>query len=96
MRHALSAAAERLGGELAGEHDQPVERVLRERGYEPDEGQPGVTLLRKCPFHAVAQRHPEVVCEMNRALLAGLVENTEWKAVLEPAPGRCCVALRRR
>jgi hypothetical protein len=33
---------------------------------------------------------------MNRALLAGLVEDTELEAVLEPAPGRCCVVLRRR
>ena len=95
-RLALSAAAERLGHELASERDQPIENVLRERGYEPYEGEPGVTLLRNCPFHAVAQRHPEVVCEMNRALLAGLVDGTELEATLEPAPGRCCVALRRR
>jgi hypothetical protein len=33
---------------------------------------------------------------MNRALLAGLNENTEYEAALEPAAGRCCVALRRR
>ena len=95
-RLALSAAAERLGRELASEQDEPIASVLRERGYEPYEGEPGVTLLRNCPFHAVAQRHPEVVCEMNRALLAGLVEGSEFEATLEPSPGRCCVALRRR
>jgi predicted ArsR family transcriptional regulator len=52
--------------------------------------------LRNCPFHAVAQRHPEVVCDMNLALLGGLVEASPGlAATLEPAPGRCCVALRR-
>src|SRR5688572_28942993 len=52
-RLALSAAAERLGRELAGEQEQPVASLLRERGYEPYEGEPGVTLLRICPFQAV-------------------------------------------
>ena len=52
--------------------------------------------LRNCPFHAVAQAHPEVVCDMNLslldALLGGLGAGRE--AVLEPAPCRCCVAIR--
>jgi predicted ArsR family transcriptional regulator len=93
-RLALTFAAERLGRELAG--DGPLDATLRERGYEPYEDEPGVTRLRNCPFHAVAQRHPEVVCEMNRALLSGLVDGTEVEASLEPGEGRCCVALRRR
>ena len=99
-RRALAAAAERLGRELATEAaaDAPIEPLLRERGYEPYEDEPGVTRLRNCPFHAVAQRHPEIVCEMNLALLRGLVEATEApgvRATLEPGPARCCVALRR-
>ena len=77
-RRALAAAAERLGRELATEvaADAPIEPLLRERGYEPYEDEPGVIRLRNCPFHAVAQRHPEIVCEMNLALLRGLVEAT--------------------
>jgi predicted ArsR family transcriptional regulator len=97
-RRALTAAAERLGREVANESaaGAPIESLLRERGYEPYEDEPGVTRLRNCPFHAVAQRQPEVVCDMNHALLRGLVEGIPGlTAALEPAPGRCCVALRR-
>ena len=91
-RRALAGAAERLGHELAVEGGD-LETVLRERGYEPYEDEPGVHRLRNCPFHAVAQRQPEVVCDMNLALLGALVEGREVTATLEPAPGRCCVAL---
>ncbi|HEY6887451.1 MAG TPA: hypothetical protein VI300_06720 [Solirubrobacter sp.] len=93
-RRALTAAAERLGHELASE-TTAIELLLRERGYEPYEDEPGVTRLRNCPFHAVAQRQPEVVCDMNLALLGGLVDGRGLTAALEPGPGRCCVALRR-
>jgi len=93
-RRALTAAAQQLGRELAAD-DAPLEPLLRERGYEPYDDD-GVVRLRNCPFHAVAQRHPEVVCDMNLALLGGLVEEMPGvTAALEPAAGRCCVALRR-
>jgi predicted ArsR family transcriptional regulator len=93
-RRALTAAAEQLGRDLAAEH-VPLEPLLRERGYEPYDDD-GVVRLRNCPFHAVAQRHPEVVCDMNLALLTGLLEGDgDVTATLEPGPGRCCVALRR-
>jgi predicted ArsR family transcriptional regulator len=90
-RRALAEAAERLGHELAGDGD--LETLLRARGYEPYEDEPGVTRLRNCPFHAVAQRQPEVVCEMNLALLGALVSERDVTASLEPGPDRCCVAL---
>jgi predicted ArsR family transcriptional regulator len=98
-RQALSAAAERLGHEIAEEADPAaeLEALLRERGYEPMRDERGDVRLRNCPFHAVARRHPEVVCEMNLALLRGLVEGLEAPgitAMLEPEPGHCCVALR--
>jgi predicted ArsR family transcriptional regulator len=96
-REALRAAAESLGREIAAEAQDPPElhRLLRERGYEPYEDEPGVLRLRNCPFHAVAQAHPEIVCDMNLRLLAALVRGLggEHRAVLDPAPGRCCVAL---
>ena len=93
-RRALTAAAQQRGRELAAD-DAPLEPLLRERGYEPYDDD-GVVRLRNCPFHAVAQRHPEVVCDMNLALLGGLVEEMPGvTAALEPAAGRCCVALRR-
>jgi predicted ArsR family transcriptional regulator len=97
-RRALREAADSLGREIAAATPAPpnLERLLRERGYEPYEDEAGVMRLRNCPFHAVAQSHPDVVCDMNlsllRAVVAGL--DADVQAVLEPGPGRCCVAIR--
>jgi predicted ArsR family transcriptional regulator len=106
VSRSLTTAAERLGREIAaqagearrGETGAPdLEALLRERGYEPFDDD-GVTRLRNCPFHAVAQRQPKLICDMNLALLRGLADglkSSQLTARLEPAPGRCCVALRR-
>ena len=97
-RSALRDAAESLGREIAATATDPrdLDRLLRERGYEPYEDDTGVVRLRNCPFHAVARSHPEVVCDMNLALLGGLVAGLDGKAqaVLEPGAGRCCVAIK--
>jgi predicted ArsR family transcriptional regulator len=99
-RRALHVAAESLGGEIAATATPPpdLERLLHERGYEPYEDDAGVMRLRNCPFHAIAQTHPEVVCEMNLALLGALVAGLDAgrETELEPGPGRCCVAIKRR
>jgi predicted ArsR family transcriptional regulator len=52
--------------------------------------------LRNCPFHTVAQSHPEVVCDMNLSLLGSMLAglHADVGAVLEPGAGRCCVAIR--
>jgi predicted ArsR family transcriptional regulator len=97
-RDALRAAAESLGHEIAADAPDPpdLEALLRERGYEPYEEAPGIVRLRNCPFHAVAQAHPEVVCDMNLSLLGALLDGlgTDRRAVLDPAPGRrCCVTI---
>jgi hypothetical protein len=45
----------------------------------------------------MAQRAPDLVCGLNHALLAGLVEGLRTpaiEAVLAPAAGECCVELR--
>jgi predicted ArsR family transcriptional regulator len=95
----LRDAADSLGREIAAEAPGPtdVEPLLRERGYEPFRDDDDVVRLRNCPFHAVAQRHPEVVCDMNLSLLSGLLAGLDARdieAVLEPGPGRCCVAIK--
>jgi predicted ArsR family transcriptional regulator len=96
VRRSLVSAAERLGHEIADEAGTgQLEPVLRQRGYEPYDDA-GVVRLRNCPFHAVAQRQPELICDMNLALLRGLADGLEGSGLtarLEPAPGRCCVAL---
>jgi predicted ArsR family transcriptional regulator len=97
---ALAGAAERLGRDLAqssGEPPPEVPHALRDRGYEPYDDD-DVVRLGNCPFHAAAQRHPEVVCAMNLALIGGLLDGLaadDVRAELEPGPGRCCVAIRR-
>ena len=94
VQRSLLTAAERLGQEIADEAGtRELEVTLRERGYEPYDDD-GVVRMRNCPFHAIAQRQPELVCCMNLALLRGLCE-PGVTARLEPAPGRCCVALHR-
>ena len=53
-------------------------------------------VLNNCPFHALAQEHPELVCGMNLHLLEGVLEGlgqTGVRACLDPGPLRCCVRL---
>jgi predicted ArsR family transcriptional regulator len=51
-----------------------VVSALDDLGYEPvDDGAPAVR-LRNCPFRAVADIAPGLVCGMNRELVAGIIE----------------------
>jgi len=103
---ALREAAHRLGLELGsgfrpgaadpGPARQDVEGVLARQGYEPSRGDDGVIRLRNCPFHQLAERHRDVACGMNLALVEGLVAGLAadgWRPVLDPRPGHCCVAI---
>ncbi|GHB52161.1 ArsR family transcriptional regulator [Streptomyces viridiviolaceus] len=81
--------------------------VLAARGYEPRlEGAEGVdgaeparagacvVRMRNCPFHAVAERFPPLVCGMNLALLEGLLgTDGPVRARMEARPGECCVVV---
>jgi predicted ArsR family transcriptional regulator len=94
LQAAARAAGEAEGGAPGGEAG-PVE-VLRSRGYEPFWD--GETLrLNNCPFHALADQFPALVCGMNLAgiegLLAGLPGGQGWSAAMDPLPRGCCVAL---
>jgi predicted ArsR family transcriptional regulator len=95
-RRSLRDAAGSLGREIAvtARGSADLERFLRERGYEPYDDE-GVMRLRNCPFHTVARSYPEIVCDMNLSLLEGLIAGLglDVRATLEPAPGRCCVAV---
>jgi predicted ArsR family transcriptional regulator len=71
--------------------------VLEVRGFEPYRDGDSVR-VRNCPFHALAQRAPDLVCEMNRSFVQGIVRgmgNTTVEAVIDRRPGECCVELRR-
>ncbi|HEV2872499.1 MAG TPA: transcriptional regulator, partial [Actinomycetota bacterium] len=99
----LQAAARRAGREagrqeLAAGQPPAVERLLSARGYEPYRD--GAALrLGNCPFATLAGEYPVLVCAMNLCLIEGLLEGIgepAGRAGMEPAPGRCCVAVRDR
>lgn len=87
---AVYAAAREQGARLAGGEVVPRLEAL---GYEPVEDADGTIRLRNCPFHAMAEAHPGLVCGLNRALLEGLVGDG-GQARLDPGPSGCCVAIR--
>ncbi|MFF8378403.1 helix-turn-helix transcriptional regulator [Streptomyces sp. NPDC015661] len=94
----LCAAARRRGEALRGAAgpcgglDEAM-GVLAARGYEPFvEGD--AVRMRNCPFHAVAESFPPLVCGMNLALLEGLLgAEGPVRARMDPRPGECCVVV---
>jgi predicted ArsR family transcriptional regulator len=69
---------------------------LAERGYAPKPGADEI-VLATCPFEKLVAEHGRVVCEVNRELVERVrVRSGEaaLDAILDPAPGRCCVLLR--
>ncbi|MFF3088207.1 helix-turn-helix transcriptional regulator [Streptomyces nojiriensis] len=50
--------------------------------------------MRNCPFHAVAEHFPPLVCGMNLALLEGLFGvDGPVRARMDARPGGCCVVI---
>ena len=94
----LGAQVRGLAGPRAGRAAQQaaVHRVLSASGFQPrDDG--AEVLLTNCPFHALAQAYPSLVCGMSLHLLEGLLEGMDdLGAYLDPAPDRCCVTIRHR
>ena len=99
----LDRAALALGSQLSAESTDRgrrrrspigIRHLLTDRGYEPyDDGD--TIRLRNCPFAQLAKAHRELVCHANLAFIEGLLQGLHgsWRAVLDPHPGRCCVAL---
>lgn len=90
---APSAAARRHGGKRGV---AALTKALDELGAEPVSVDGDRLVLANCPFRPLSQRRPELVCEVYRAFCAGLVGGVGVKAraVAEPSPGHCCVAIR--
>jgi predicted ArsR family transcriptional regulator len=107
VRQALAQEAEEEGRRWAGEQapdraddeGSQLERVaglLAEHGYEPRRTGQEIALAN-CPFHALVQEHPQLVCAMNLSLIGGVLDGlgcTALGAVLEPEEGMCCVRTR--
>lgn len=110
-RDVLERRARALGRTLAGELSGPglaesaksaqgakgaLMSLLENHGYEPQMEGAGIA-LRNCPFHALAQEHPELTCGMSLHLLEGVLEglgSPGLRACLDPQPSRCCVRMR--
>ncbi|HEY1359590.1 MAG TPA: hypothetical protein VGF21_14905 [Thermoleophilaceae bacterium] len=95
VAEAVQDTARDSGREL-GERSRTLRAALAARGYEPYEDEDGTIRLRNCPFHRLAAEHTDLVCGMNLAFVDGLLEglaDDELVCSLDPAPGRCCVAI---
>lgn len=102
-RAALHDAARQLGAGLGERHRgrgdglQPaLEGALSEHGFEPWHDDHGTVRMRNCPFRRLADMQPEVICQMNLALIEGLVAGlgaVNLNPVHDPGPGLCCVAI---
>lgn len=56
-----------------------------------------VYVLANCPFRALAQTEPDVICRMNLSLVTALLDEIGVRSAtarLDPADGRCCVTAR--
>ena len=109
LNRAAATLGAELGTEAAsrtapdGDPDQvlaTVRQALAARGYEPYEDVDGTIRLRNCPFNRIAAQHRQLVCGANHAMLQTLTDQVDGdpptvRAMLDPQPGHCCVALRR-
>ncbi|QDO88481.1 helix-turn-helix domain-containing protein [Ornithinimicrobium ciconiae] len=92
---APDASAAQPGGPGGSDVLAIASEALARHGFEPRSDGDRV-LLTNCPFHALAQRHTQLVCGMNHAMLEGFTGELApgcLAAHLDPAPGRCCVTL---
>jgi predicted ArsR family transcriptional regulator len=96
---AAQRAARQRGREIGArlpEEGDDLTSALDRLGFEPEPDGDGEILLHNCPFHALAVRHTELVCGLNHAFVAGIVEglgDTRVRADLAPRAGACCVRL---
>jgi predicted ArsR family transcriptional regulator len=101
LEQALEATAHEEGSNLGrasgsvGTLDA-LAAVLEDQGYEPTLSEDTVELAN-CPFDALARKHTELVCSLNRSYVQGVADGlgcTGVAARLEPEPGHCCVKAR--
>jgi predicted ArsR family transcriptional regulator len=102
LAEVLAGAVERAGVEPAA-YDAARERgrklsggelipALESLGYEPFIDGSRTVRLRNCPFHALAQTHPGLVCGLSQALVEGLADGARTVR-LDPGPTGCCVVI---
>lgn len=105
VAEAVAGEAGQLGHRIAAEDPHGdgsdldrTSAVLARHGYEP-RAMDGGLCLANCPFDRLAREHTDLVCGMNLALVAGVLDGlgcASLEAVLEPDPELCCVKARPR
>lgn len=72
---------------------QAVDRQLAEVGFAPERTEDGQWRLLRCPLLSAARRHPDVVCNVHRgvvaALLDGLGDPSDVQVFPFSEPGAC-------
>jgi predicted ArsR family transcriptional regulator len=97
VRSTLNGVARNVGRQAGTEAGGDLATALHGCGYQPHAAPDGGIELRNCPFHRLAQEHRDLVCGLNLALIEGVISESarpRARAVLSPAPGRCCVVVR--
>lgn len=95
IRQSLTRVATQRGSVL-GSQAGSLDAMLTISGYEPRDDGAGVLTLTNCPFHRIAQRHTETICQANVALLQGAAdgagENPD-QVHFDPGERRCCARI---
>jgi predicted ArsR family transcriptional regulator len=103
VRRAAGERGRDIGATLAatnprGTEVRRVEQALEELGFEPTvDRRRGLIRLGNCPFHALVEQSRDLVCGLNGALLAGLLEGLSARGMApeaDPDPGACCMRIR--
>jgi predicted ArsR family transcriptional regulator len=94
-RRASSLGVERARTVTEADWQQRLLTILETHGFEPETS--GDTIVfRNCPFHALAQRHTELVCHMALWLVNGILDGAdtrEMHARLCHVQDGCCVRI---
>lgn len=86
---------ESLGARAQDHPGTPLVQLLEAHGFEPLRDGTAIA-LGNCPFHALAAKHTDLVCNMTLCLVTGVLRgypNCDLAARLQPWPGHCCVRL---
>ena len=95
VRDSLRTTSYRKGRELASGAVGLAEFMAAE-GYQPLPDGDGGLVLANCPFHRLADGHPEVVCAMNGSFLQGAAAacgEPEDRIAPNDVPGQCCARI---
>lgn len=96
VRETLRAVAGEAG-RSRGAASATLPLALAENGFEPCADGDDL-VLGNCPFHRLAQKHTDIVCELNYELVRGLADgcgDVDHAVESEPGAGRCCIRIRR-